>query len=130
MGNCYEAHNSDYDMINGSYNKSSTYRKEKLNSINKNTKNEIINCSQDHIKTNNDTNQQITPNINALNLFNFNSKKKLKLIIKQSKCLEEGKEFLITPLGLIGNPNNNQDGITIFGDYNVSINIYYIKKNI
>ena len=123
MGNCCEARNSDYDVINGSNNKISTYRKEKINSINKNIKNEIINCSEDHRITNNDTNQQITTNINALNLFNFNSKKKLKLIIKQSKCLQEGKEFLITPLGLIGNPNNNQDCITIFGDYNVSIKI-------
>ena len=130
MGSCCEAQNSDCDVINGSYNKNSTYRKEKINSINKISKNEINNCSDDHRKTNNDTNQQITPNINAFSLFNFNSKKKLKLIIKQSKCLQEGKEFLITPAGLIGNPNNNQDGSTIFGDYNVSIYIIFKIKNI
>ena len=50
------------------------------------------------------------------------SKNKLKLIIKQSKCLLEGKEYIINSLGLIDskNKNNYQDGIVIFGDINVS----------
>ena len=45
------------------------------------------------------------------------SKKKLKLIIKQSKCLIEGKEIIINSLGLFN--SKNKDGLTIFGDTNV-----------
>ena len=50
------------------------------------------------------------------------SKNKLKLIIKQSKCLSEGKEYIINSLGLVDskNKNNYHDGIVIFGDINVS----------
>ena len=51
----------------------------------------------------------------------YYSKKKLKLIIKQSKCLQEGKEYIINSLGLIDAKNNFQDGLVIFGDVNVSL---------
>ena len=47
------------------------------------------------------------------------SRKKLKLIIKQSKCLMEGKEIIINSLGLLNSKNNYNDGLTIFGDSNV-----------
>ena len=50
----------------------------------------------------------------------INSKKKLKLIIKQSKYLLEGREYIINPGGLIGSRRNAKDGITIFGDFSVS----------
>jgi len=56
----------------------------------------------------------------------INSRKKLKLIIIQSKYLCEGREFIINAGGLIGSRRNLKNGITIFGDYSVS-NIY---KNI
>jgi len=46
----------------------------------------------------------------------INSKKKLKLIIKQSKYLSEGREFIINAGGLVGSPRNAKDGVTIFGD--------------
>ena len=49
----------------------------------------------------------------------INSRKKLKLIIKQSKYLPEGREFTINAGGLIGSPRNAKDGITIFGDVGV-----------
>jgi hypothetical protein len=54
----------------------------------------------------------------------INSRKKLKLIIKQSKYLVEGKEYIINAGGLIGSPRNLKNGITLFGDASVSaINI-------
>ena len=117
MGSCCEANQTDYDVINSSQNKNHFYeydRKAKINSIDKNIRNGIINysISNDLRKTNIDTypdNQ---------NRFSFNSKKKLKLTIKQSKTLPEGKIIIITPSGLLGSLNNFQDGITVFGDYN------------
>ena len=50
----------------------------------------------------------------------INSKRKLKLIIKQSKYLPEGREFIINAGGLVGSPRNAKDGITIFGDVGVN----------
>ena len=65
----------------------------------------------------------------------INTRKKLKLIIIQSKYLSEGREFIINAGGLIGSPRNAKDGITIFGDAgviiffinicNIDIYIYY-----
>ena len=44
----------------------------------------------------------------------------IKLTIKQSKNLPEGKEYLINSLGLlINNENKTKDGLAIFGDKNV-----------
>ena len=66
----------------------------------------------------------------------INSKKKLKLIIKQSKYLSEGREFIINAGGLVGSPRNAKDGVTIFGDAGVNhnyiniinkINIFYYR---
>ena len=54
------------------------------------------------------------------NDINYISKTKLKLTIKQSKNLPEGKEYIINSLGLlINNENKTKDGLTIFGDKNV-----------
>ena len=53
----------------------------------------------------------------------INTRKKLKLIIKQSKYLSEGREFIINAGGLVGSPRNAKDGITIFGDAGVTFNI-------
>lgn len=61
----------------------------------------------------------------------INSKKKLKLIIKQSKYLSEGREFIINAGGLVGSPRNAKDGVTIFGDAGVNHNyINIINKYI
>lgn len=54
------------------------------------------------------------------------SKKRLKLVIKQSKCLEEGKEYIINSAGLVDNKEGPLDGLTIFGDTDVSKNYKYI----
>ena len=50
------------------------------------------------------------------------SEKKLKLTVVQSKCLLEGKEYLINSLGIIDSNKKNiyKDGLVIFGDINVS----------
>ena len=54
------------------------------------------------------------------NDINYISKTKLKLIIKQSKNLPEGKEYILNSLGLlINNENKTNDGLVIFGDKNV-----------
>ena len=68
-------------------------------------------------------NQEPQPKIQEKNL--FISKTKLNLIVKQSKCLLEGKEYLINSLGLteFNNKNNHQDGLVIVGDIDVSL--YY-----
>ena len=60
------------------------------------------------------------------------SKNIVKLLVKQSKCLLEGKEYIINSLGLIdsNNKNNNQDGLVIFGDINVSNRINLYKNDI
>jgi hypothetical protein len=66
-------------------------------------------------------------NINDINLTEeqkiidmfYLSKTLLKLTVKQSKNLEEGKEYIINSLGLlINNENKTKDGLTIFGDVN------------
>jgi len=67
------------------------------------------------------------PEINDLQQINANKKeapkyisnKKLKLTIKQSKCLLEGKEYIINSSGLLDSTNKYKDGLTIFGDINV-----------
>ncbi len=118
MGNCCEATNSDYDVINGTnmgYS-SENNRQVKMSTLaNFNKKNLFSVTESNELKnTNNDTN----PKINRNDYIQINSKKKLKLIIIQSKSLPEGKELIITPLGLLNNKNSNQDCLTVFGDYN------------
>ena len=123
MGSCCEPNQNDYDLINSSQNKNHTNeydRKNKITSIDKNIKNGTKNYSinNDLRKTNNDSNPD------NQNLFTYNSKKKLKLIIKQSKTLPEGKIIIITPPGILG--SQYQDGITIFGDYNINNRVDFV----
>ena len=66
-----------------------------------------------NIQENNLDNQNISPSIP------FISKKKVKLKILQSKCLIEGKTYIINSLGLMKPKNNFNDSLTIFGDDNV-----------
>ena len=107
MGNCCNGGSNDFDIINLQLDKDKK-----------------SNNSQDHKDQNtgrknynNNNKNNIPPNI-------LLSKKKLKLIIRQSKSLEEGKEYIINSLGLMDPINIHRDGLTIFGDTNVS------KKNI
>ena len=120
MGICYECcngNNNDYDLINI-----------KVDKDRKGIKNSSIG-SQNQTGYNNaglNDFRQSNSNQNASQKIYY-SKKKLKLIIKQSKCLQEGKEYIINSLGLIDAKNNFQDGLVIFGDVNVSLIINIFK---
>ena len=120
MGICYECcngNNNDYDLINI-----------KVDKDRKGIKNSSIG-SQNQTGYNNvgfNDFRQSNSNQNASQKIYY-SKKKLKLIIKQSKCLQEGKEYIINSLGLIDPKNNFKDGLVIFGDINVSLIIYIYK---
>ena len=115
MGICCEycnGSNSDYDLINI-----------KIEKDRKSKKTDFQNQSNQSIGINDFQQSNINKNNNSSQKMNF-SKKKLKLTIIQSKCLEEGKEFIINSLGLVDSKNDNKDGLVIFGDINVRI---YIK---
>ena len=117
MGICYECcngNNNDYDLINI-----------KVDKDRKGIKNSSIG-SQNQTGYNNaglNDFRQSNSKPNASQKIYY-SKKKLQLIIKQSKCLQEGKEYIINSLGLIDPKNNFKDGLVIFGDVNVSLIIY------
>ena len=125
MGNCCKANYNDNDLLNSPKNN-------KLENIHKNK--DSSNDYQNQIRHNtgienihkasidsNKINEQKIPHEKDL----YISKIKLKIIVKQSKCLLEGKEYLINSLGLLDSNNKTKylDGIVIFGDVNVS------KKN-
>ena len=121
MGNCYNIDKNENDML------SDEEHLEKINQNNKHlSENNIIdvdNCN------NNIDNNNIETKINIIteqtNDINYISKTKLKLTIKQSKNLPEGKEYIMNSLGLlINNENKTNDGLLIFGDKNVCNSIY------
>ena len=120
MGTCCDEARNDYELVNFNTD---------------NDKNSKKTFSRDfQIQTNNKekANDIMDSNMNKKNNYPpklFISKKKLKLIVKESKCLMEGKEYIINSLGLINSKNSNKDGLTIFGDTNV-INKYYIIYNL
>ena len=124
MGNCCNGFHNDFDILNFRSNKD------------KKNKNQIISSNdiKSQANTNEDINKIKESNINDINNSPsklFISKKKLKLIIKQSKCLMEGKEYIINSLGRIDSKNKCNDGLTIFGDENVTIkSIYNLNFNI
>ena len=131
MGNCYNLNKDDNDIL------SDVDPLEKFKSNNKKLdENNIIffenNNNDNNIDIINDNNDNdiniIDTNINNIiqeqnkDIYNI-SKTKLKLTIKQSKNLPEGKEYLINSLGLlINNENKTKDGLAIFGDKNVIFN--------
>ena len=77
------------------------------------------NTTQNFYEQNIPTNQALLPNKIIPDII-INSAKKLKLIILQSKFLDEGKEYIINAGGLIGSPRKAKDGITYFGDKSVN----------
>ena len=102
----------------------------KINLIENQDKNTIPNLLEIHQNNSNNTtqnfydqniptNQALLPNKIIPDII-INSAKKLKLIILQSKFLDEGKEYIINAGGLIGSPRKAKDGITYFGDKSVS----------
>ena len=114
MGNCYNIDNNDKDILSD------------IDPLDK------FSERKNHINNNN-----IENNINIINeqiddLY-YISKTRLKLVVKQSKNLKEGDEYIINSLGLLtNNKNKTKDGLTIFGDINVIkyINVYYLYSQI
>lgn len=139
MGNCCECNNNnaiDDGNLGGKIQyQSQITREDRIKSQNKenyntNSANGNLSGCVDLQQTNNDTTQRDPDSQIPLNPPKvphdkipdsiINSKKKLKLIIKQSKYLPEGREFIINAGGLVGSPRNAKDGITIFGDVGVN----------
>lgn len=131
MGNCCECNKNGIDegnMRGKIKNKNQATKGDKVNPQNKENYNINGNLSGyiDLQQTNNDTTQKDPDSQIPINPPKvphdripdsiINSRKKLKLIIKQSKYLSEGREFTINAGGLVGSPRNAKDGITIFGD--------------
>ena len=116
MGNCYNIDKNDNDLSND------IGHSEKINQNNKYiSENNIIDAYNEN---NNIDINNIETKINIIseqtNDINYISKTKLKLTIKQSKNLPEGKEYILNSLGLlINNENKTNDGLVIFGDKNV-----------
>ena len=116
MGNCYNIDKNENDLT------SDIGHSEKINQNNKHLNdNNIIDVDNEN---NNIDYNNIETKINMIseqtNDINYISKTKLKLTIKQSKNLPEGKEYIINSLGLlINNENKTNDGLVIFGDKNV-----------
>ena len=126
MGSCCNGNQNDKDLINDV----DLAKNKNKGNKNKDKDNKIIPIDNDDIdnqmrqNTNIEINN-INENINNNNIFIANIK--LKLTIKQSKSLQEGKEYIINSLGLlINNQNKTNDGLTIFGDENVIKYIYII----
>jgi hypothetical protein len=114
MGICCEycnGRNDDYDLINI-----------KVQNDRKSKKTDFQNQTEQSLGINDFQQSKINKNNNSSQKMIL-SKKKLKLTIIQSKCLEEGKEFIINSLGLVNSKNDNKDGLVIFGDVNVRIYI-------
>jgi hypothetical protein len=109
MGNCCDGMKNDYDIINIQFEKDKNKKSSTLEFQSQTDHNTgINNIQQTNMNKNNDSPSNL-----------YISRKKLKLIIKQSKCLMEGKEIIINSLGLLNSKNNYNDGLTIFGDSNV-----------
>ena len=138
MGNCCNGKNIDDNVIEKNLQNNQTNQNKKENcssSLDNQQFPKINTCNTgiENIKTDsiNMPNQQENPQLfQEQNV--YISKNILKLLVKQSKCLLEGKEYIINSLGLIdsNNKNNHQDGIVIFGDINVSNRIYFYKNDI
>ena len=118
MGNCCDGLHNDYDML------SFHFKKDKKNKDKNISSNDIQNITNYNEDINNVKESNINQNNNSSSKL-YISKKKLKLIIKQSKCLMEGKEYILNSLGLIDSNQKFNDGLTIFGDENVINKLIY-----
>ena len=110
MGNCCDGKKNLFDVLNLQLEKDDKSKNPHFSDFQSHTD---YNLETNTIQENNIDNKDISPSIP------FISKKKLKLKILQSKCLVEGKTYIINSLGLIESKNNHNDGLTIFGDENV-----------
>ena len=110
MGSCCDEARNDYEIINLNTENDQNSKKTFSRDIQKqNYDNEKANRIKD---SDMNKNNKLPPKI-------IISKKKLKLIVMESKSLTEGKEYIINSLGLINSKNNKKDGLIIFGDTNV-----------
>ena len=135
MGNCCKGKNIDDNEIEKSLENNQNKKENFSSSLDNQQHPKINTCNTGIENINTDSiimpNQQEYPQLfQEKNL--YISKNILKLLVKQSKCLLEGKEYIINSLGLIdsNNKNNHQDGIVIFGDINVSNRINLYKNDI
>lgn len=113
MGNCYHGDRDDKDILSDVDPLNNIKSQNKPSNINNNIileKNDIID-------------NYINPISDKNNETNIISKTKLKLTVIESNHLREGGEYIINSLGLLNNKQNKKDGLTIFGDVNVIINI-------
>ena len=124
MGNCYNFEKDENDILSDV----DPLEKFKTNNKKLDENNIIFFEKNDNENNNNNINNDdiniIDTNINIIPEQNkdlyYISKTRLKITIKQSKNLPEGKEYIINSLGLlINNENKTKDGLTIFGDKNV-----------
>ena len=111
MGNCCDATKNDNDVMNEKYDKNLKPKTTPSFDIQNQTDNNME--TMDIHKNNENHNINLSQKLHL-------SKNKLKLIIIQSKSLQEGKEYIINSFGLQNSKNNYKDGIIIFGDNNVS----------
>lgn len=115
MGNCYNYEDSDKDIFSDASPLEGNNSRKKLTKIDSNID---LKENLNNLIINNNNNLNVIEIQN--NDFNSLSKIKLKLTIKQSKNLPEGKEYIINSFGLQDAKNDKKDGIIIFGDNNVS----------
>ena len=141
MGNCFECNKNEIDYKN-MIGKIQITKEEKINKQNKDNNSnsgsgnlsaliDIQQSNNDRIRKCPDSQIPINPPKVPHDRIPDNiieSKRKLKLIIVQSKYLTEGKELIINAGGLIGSLRNAKDGITIFGD--AYVNHIYININL
>jgi len=126
MGSCCNGNQNDKDLINDV----DLAKNKNKGNKNKDKDNKIIPIDNDDIdnQMRQNTNMEINNiNENIINNNIFIANIKLKLTIKQSKSLQEGKEYIINSLGLlINNKNKTNDGLTIFGDENANTRTDFI----
>lgn len=111
MGNCCDETKYDNDVMNEKYDKKIKLKKTSSFDIQNQTDYNME--TMDIHKNNENQDINLSPKLPL-------SKNKLKLIIIQSKSLQEGKEYIINSFGLQDSKNDSKDGIIIFGDNNVS----------
>ena len=126
MGNCCNSNYNDNDLLN-------IPKNNELENIHKNKDSSNDYQNQTRHNTGIENIQKASTDSNKINEQKiphdiYISKIKLRIIVKQSKCLLEGKEYLINSLGLLDSNNKNKylDGIVIFGDVDVSKKIEII----
>ena len=123
MGNCYNLVNKDEDIISNSNKPEQSKKQSKISA------NDMI-INQEIYVNNKNKNSNINIFSELSNDINYISKTKLKLTIKQSKKLKEGKEYIINSLGDFIFPeeesNTKQNHAEI--RYDKTLDLYQIRS--